>query len=83
MRFDNIVVLNYELAIQELATFCCMTHYSIRTIECGYVYIVYYFTCMHSICDLPRENWPSSHLKMIVEIPVLKFLIGITSFRSC
>ena len=29
-------------------------------------------------CDLPRENRPSSHLVMIVEIPVLKFLIGIT-----
>ena len=35
------------------------------------------------ICDLPRENRPSSHLVMIVEIPVLKFLIGITSFCSC
>ena len=30
------------------------------------------------ICDLPRENRPSSHLVMIVEIPVLKFLIGVT-----
>ena len=37
---------------------------------------------MH-ICDLPRENWPSSHLVMIVEIHVLKFLIGINSFCSC
>ena len=35
------------------------------------------------ICDLPRENRPSSHLVMIVEIPVLKFLIGVTSFCSC
>ena len=25
------------------------------------------------ICDLPRENRPSSHLIMIVEIPVLNF----------
>ena len=24
-------------------------------------------------CDLPRENWPSSHLVMIVGIPVLNF----------
>ena len=31
-------------------------------------------------CDLPRENRPSSHLVMIVEIPVLIFLIGVTSF---
>ena len=38
-------------------------------------------TCI--ICDLPRENRPSSHLVMIVEIPVLKFLIGATSFCSC
>ena len=37
----------------------------------------------YHICDLPRENRPSSHLVMIVEIPVLKFLIGITSFCSC
>ena len=35
------------------------------------------------ICDLPRENRPSLHLVMIVEIPVSKFLIGITSFCSC
>ena len=35
------------------------------------------------ICDLPRENRPSSHLVMIVEIPVLKFLISVTSFCSC
>ena len=33
--------------------------------------------------DRPRENRPSSHLVMIVEIPVLKFLIGITSFCLC
>ena len=36
-----------------------------------------------NICDRPRENQPSSHLVMIVEIPVLKFLIGVTSFCSC
>ena len=36
-----------------------------------------------NIPDLPQENWPSSLLVMIVEIPVLKFLIGITSFCSC
>ena len=29
--------------------------------------------------DLPWENRPSSHLVMIVEIPVLKFLIGIAN----
>ena len=40
--------------------------------------------CRYSIiCDLPWENRPSSHLVMIVEIPVLKFLIGITSFCLC
>ena len=39
------------------------------------------FLVLH-ICDLPRENRPSSHLVMIVEIPVLKFLIGVTSFCS-
>ena len=39
------------------------------------------FTCtVFDKCDLPQENQPSSHLIMIVEIPVLKFLIGITSF---
>ena len=31
----------------------------------------------------PRENRPSSHLGMIVEIPVLKVVISITSFCSC
>ena len=35
------------------------------------------------ICDRPRENRPSSHLVLIVEIPVLKVLISITSFCSC
>ena len=34
-------------------------------------------------CDRPRENRPSSHLGMIVEIPVLKVVISITSFCSC
>ena len=34
------------------------------------------------ICDYPWENQPSSHLVMIVEIPVLKILIGVTSFCS-
>ena len=34
-------------------------------------------------CDRPRENRPSSHLEMIVEIPVLKIVISITSFCSC
>ena len=35
------------------------------------------------ICDRPRENRPSSHLGMIVEIRVLKIVISITSFCSC
>ena len=35
------------------------------------------------ICDRPRENRPSSHLGMIVEISVLKVVISITSFCSC
>ena len=35
------------------------------------------------ICDRPRENRPSSHLGMIVEIPILKVVISITSFCSC
>ena len=35
------------------------------------------------ICDRPRENRPSSHLGMIVEIPVLKVVNSITSFCSC
>ena len=35
------------------------------------------------ICDRPRENRPSSHLGMIVEIPILKVLISITSFCLC
>ena len=35
-----------------------------------------FFILSFIICDLPRENRPSSHLVMIVEIPVLKFLIG-------
>ena len=37
----------------------------------------------HQKCDRPRENRPSLHLGMIVEIPVLKVLISITSFCSC
>ena len=36
-----------------------------------------------TICDRPQENRPSSHLGMIVEIPVLKIIISITSFCSC
>ena len=32
------------------------------------------------ICDRPQEKRPSSHLVIIVEIPVLKFLISVTSF---
>ena len=35
---------------------------------------------MNNICDRPRENRPSSHLGMIVEIPILKVVISITSF---
>ena len=31
--------------------------------------------------DLPRENRPSSHLVMIVEIPALKFLIAFARVR--
>ena len=34
------------------------------------------------ICDHPQENRPSSHLGMIVEIPVLKVLISVTRFCS-
>ena len=35
-----------------------------------------------TICDRPRENWPSSHLGMIVEIPILKVVIfSIASFQ--
>ena len=37
---------------------------------------------MH-ICDRPQENRPSLHLGMIVEIPILKVVISITSFCSC
>ena len=37
----------------------------------------------NNICDRPRENRPSSHLGMIVEIPILKVVISITSFCSC
>ena len=33
--------------------------------------------------ERPQENWPSLHLVMIVEIPGLKILIGVTSFCSC
>ena len=29
------------------------------------------------ICNRPRENWPSSHMVMIVENPVLQFLIAV------
>ena len=47
-------------------------------------FVVIVIDCDYSIiCDLPRENRPSLYLVMIVEIPVLKFLIGITSFCSC
>ena len=31
---------------------------------------------IYDICDRPRENRPSSHLEMIVEIPVLKVVIS-------
>ena len=36
-----------------------------------------------SKCDRPRENQPSLHLVTIVKIPILKILIGVTSFCSC
>ena len=42
-----------------------------------------FFPRSFAICDPPWENRPSSHLVMIVEIPILKFLIGVTSFCSC
>ena len=32
-------------------------------------------------CDLPRENRPSLHLVMIVEIPVLKILTAFARVR--
>ena len=37
------------------------------------------------LCDHPGENWPSSHvhLVMIVKIPVLKVVISVTSFCLC
>ena len=34
-------------------------------------------------CDRPQENLPSLHLGLIVEIPVLKVVISITTFCSC
>ena len=37
----------------------------------------------HCICDHPQEIRPSSHLVMIVKIPVLKVVISVTSFCSC
>ena len=58
------------------------THTHIRR----YLYILHIgltndITCI-IICDRPRENRPSSHLGMIVEIPVLKVVNSITSFCS-
>ena len=37
------------------------------------------FSNLH-ICDCPQKNQPNSHLVIIVEIPVLKVSISITSF---
>ena len=39
----------------------------------SYLQICSYHNLIIVICDLPRENRPSSHLVMIVEIPILKF----------
>ena len=56
-----------------------------RLINCWSQYMHTYISSVDVSmkCDLPRENRPSSHLVMIVEIPVLKFLISVTSFCSC
>ena len=50
----------------------------------SYFHTVYsHLSGLNDICDCPQENWPSLHLEMIVEIPVLKVLISITSFCLC
>ena len=49
-------------------------------------YIIYILSnaiiiIINSICDRPRENWPSSHLVKIVKIPVLKVVIAFAHVR--
>ena len=69
----NLVIVLRMIISSEIGIMTCLTYY-----------IVYISTFInYHICDLPRENRPSSRLVMIVEIPVLKFLIGVTSFCSC
>ena len=48
------------------------------SINCVVLYVIN--CCKIDICDRPWENRPSSHLGMIVEIPVLKVVISIPSF---
>ena len=55
----------------------------LRSSMISYRSLLYSATILYDICDSPRENWPSSHLVMIVDIPVLKILIGVSSFWSC
>ena len=43
----------------------------------------YFYLKNHENCDPPWENRPSSHLVMIVEIPVLKVVFSVTSFSLC
>ena len=42
-----------------------------------YIYICVCVCVCVCVCDRPQENWPSSHLGMILEIPIL---ISITTF---
>ena len=60
-------------------------HFSLISVSDSPILYIYYITTFDygfDICDRPRENRPSSHLRMIVEIPVLKVVISITSFCS-
>ena len=75
------IVSVYVLCVSVFEYTCNVSKWYCRM----YVYVLCVYVCVYvlCICDLPRENRPSSHLVMIVEIPVLKFLLGITSFCSC
>ena len=62
----------YLLDGEGYAYFFTWNFLCINKMLCNYVYMT-----------IHGENWPSLHLVMIVEIPIFKVLISVTSFCSC
>ena len=52
-------------------TSTCATQFTVVRIK-NLICPTIYYKCLYPICDRPQENRPSSHMVMVVEIPVLK-----------